>query len=273
MKSTKTITFMVLICGLYACFLAFDKKQSMVGEPPQIEAPETVAQVSVYAQESELTEGLTASDPEDGYLTDRIFVERIDPFDENNQRTVTYGVFDKDDQVAYATRKIEYTDYTAPEITLEQPLIFDEWNYNGLNDLKECVQASSVVDGDLSGQLIVNEPVERDGLYYTTFAVVDSCGTRSNLELRVDMLETKPGMKIELTDYLIRVKPGTKIDPLSYIDNIGKMGMDYKDLKEEIDIRTDYDANTPGTYEFIYELEGSGGSFGLTKLVVVVEQE
>ena len=48
--------------------------------------------------------------------------------------------------------------------------------------------------------------------------------------------------------------------------------MDYSSLKNQVDINTDYDKNTPGTYEFIYRVKTSNDDYGLTKLVVIVEE-
>ena len=273
MKIFKFITTIAVLGGLYVGFLMWDNMQQMQDSAPQIQAPDSVMSVSVSDTEKALKNGVTASDPEDGDLTDQIFVEKISEFDEEGQRTVTYGVFDSSDHVSRTTRKIQYTDYKAPEIGLSSPLIMNEYDYYGIQTLKECVTANSALDGDISVQVIAENPEEMNELYYITFSVTDSCGVRSTQKLRVDMLERKPNFKIELTDYLVRVPLGTEIHPKEYIESLGMMGMDYADLLEEIEIRTDYNPDEPGTYEFIYSMDQKGGSFGLTKLVVVVEQE
>ena len=48
--------------------------------------------------------------------------------------------------------------------------------------------------------------------------------------------------------------------------------MDYSSLKNQVTINTDYDPNTPGMYEFIYRVKTANDDYGLTKLVVIVEQ-
>lgn len=273
LKTFKFITSIVVLGSAYVCFLMWDGMQQMQDAVPEIQAPESVMRVSVYDTENTLKQGATANDAEDGDLTNQIFVEKLSEFDEEGQRTVTYGVFDSSDNVSRATRKLEYTDYQAPKIGLNGPLIIDEYDYYGIQSLKEFVTAESALDGDISGQVVVERPEEVNDLYYVTVSVTDSCGIRSSQRLRVDLLESKPNFKIELTDYLIHVPVGTEIHPKDYIESLGMMGMDYADMLEEIEVRTDYNPNEPGTYEFIYSMDRKGGSFGLTKLVVVVEQE
>lgn len=265
----KLLALMLAACCLYGGFRLYHVVQAKHGVVPTIQAPETVASLSVKATPDVLMEGVTASDAEDGDLTSRIFVESLSPMDENFQRTVTYGVFDSDDHVSRTSRKIQYTDYKAPQFTIKQPLMYEY--VDSIQVLQNSVGAESVLDGDISGRVMVESAEENGDSYKTTFSVTDSAGQQSKIVLNVNELLNKPNFQIELNQYLLRVAPGTVINPKDYIKSINMMGMDYNDLIESVEIRTDYNAQTPGTYEFIYYLERPNGDFGTTKLVVIVE--
>ncbi len=269
MKKIKAICLMTAACCLYGGFLMHEKKEAYKGEPPKIQAPETVEKISVRTPVESLLKNVTATDKEDGDLTNQVFVESISDMDDQHRRTVTYGAFDSSDQAAHASQQIQYTDYAPPEFTIEQPMMFQY--LDSYNDLQQFVGAKSVLDGDLSDQVVIEKLEEEDDVYHVTFSVADSSGQESRIVLKVNRLRNEPSFKIELKQYLLRVSPGTVIKPERYIKGIGMMGMDYGDLIDDLEIRTDYDADTPGIYEFIYYLERPNGDFGTTKLVVIVE--
>ena len=249
-KRVQYVIVLLIICCAYAAVLIFTQERQSSGNAPQISAPQEVLEVSVQ-------------DDED------VFIESMSEFDEENCRTVTYAVFDSDDNLSRATRRIRYSDYEAPRITLNQALCISYNDYNV--QLQDYVGAASSVDGDLSAKVSVGSESQGDDGYYATFSVMDSCGTTSSLRLRIDTLWDDPSMTIELSDYLIYVERGTDIDPQDYIERVSDRGIEDDDLIDEVTVQDDYDADKEGTYEFIYRVERASGEYGITKLVVVVQ--
>ena len=277
MKLKKEVKYgfaFIVLVALYICFIFINNLTQIKGHKPTINAPSTVLEVSVKDKESALLEGITAQDDEDGSLTDEIFIESISAFDDNQQRTVTYAVFDSDDHLLRTTRQIKYTDYTAPVINIKKALY--TYYYLGTSEgYKDYVSASSSVDGDISSVVTVDKVYIKDDISYIDYSVTDSCGTKSTLTLKGDILSKTPNIEITLKNYLKRVKVGTtitEIAPLSNIKDIELMGMKNNTLKSAVEITNDYNPNEPGMYEFVYRISKSNGDYGITKLVVIVEE-
>ena len=120
---------------------------------------------------------------------------------------MTYAVFDSDDNLSRATRRIRYSDYSAPRITLNQALCISYNNYNV--QLQDYVGATSSVDGDISAKVSVNwRGAGWQQLLCDRSPVTDSCGTTSSLRLKIDQLWDEPSLTITLSDYLIYVDKG-----------------------------------------------------------------
>ena len=269
----KLLALLLVCCCLYGGFRVYGSLRGRTGEVPVIQVPQEPLSVSVADPTEALLRAVTASDPEDGELSDRTFVESLSPMDEQGQRTVRFGVFDSDDNVGRAQRTIRYTDYALPVIDLRRPLVFGPSDITNDSSPADYISASSVLDGDLSAQVLLEESGFEESLDTSilTLSVTDSAGGQSSLVLRSNFLNNDPDYVIELSQYLLRVAPGTELDPEDYVAGIRRMGMDYSDLADQLEIRTNYDPQVPGTYEFIYQLQLPNGDFGITKLVVIVE--
>ena len=269
MKNIKFILTISLLIGLYALFIVGSKMYNKTDNiAPVITITDEILTVSVKDKEKALLKGVSASDAEDGDLTSKIVIDSISEFDEKNYRTVTYVVFDNNDQMSKASRRIKYSDYEAPVFDIEKPIIF---SYLGNQDYyKEHVSAYSVIDGNLNYNILI-ENIFYEKNKHIVFSVVDSCGVKSMITLKADELNDIPSINFALSDYLIRVNKGTEIDPYSYIENIEYMGMNLTNNFENISIQNNYDPTTEGMYEFIYRYTDDTGEFGITKLVVIVE--
>lgn len=270
-KGIKFVLGVVVIVGVYIAFLFWQDAKQKTGHMPTIEAPTDVLEVSVEDKDTVLLEGVTASDEEDGDLTSEVYVESLSTFDEDQCRTVTYAVFDSDDNLSRTTRKIRYTDYEEPEIDVTQALYY-YYYISSTDEYKDYVSASSVVDGDISSKIAIDNEYMEDENQYVTYSVTDSCGTKVTLTLKIDQLNTETNVDITLSQYLLRVKKGTTINPRDYIKTIKIMGMEYNSLKSIVEIQNDYNADEPGMYEFVYRLSRTNGDYGITKLVVIVEE-
>ncbi len=269
----RNIRFFILVIILvvaYGGFIVFWENNQVVGASPVITVPSTVLTLSVEDDEEELLKNITASDEEDGSLTDKVYIESISTFDANQQRTVTYAVFDSDDNLTRATRLIEYSDYEAPVFNIEKALCI--YFVTSTEEYKDYVSAYSVLDGDISSAITV-QTVTTDGydLESVTYSVTDSTGTKTTQTFDITPIDSDATIDIELTDYYITVDLGTTIYPREYIDTISENGVENSSLIYSLDVTDNYEAYTPGTYEFIYRIDRSN-SYGLTKLIVVVEE-
>ena len=270
-KNIRFILVFILLIGLYAAFLFWADRTEGTGELPVITVPDTVLEVSVSATDEDLLEGVTASDVEDGDLTSRVFVESISAFDQNRQRTVTYAVFDQNDNITHTTRLLQYTDYAEPEITLTGSLCL--YYLDSTEQLKNYVSATSSVDGDISSRVsITRAEYDANNNYVVDYSVTDSCGITSTFSTNVTWLNTEPTIEITLTDYMLRVNVGTPINALDFIDTITDMGVTDNTLMREIEVSSDYNRYQPGTYEVIYRINRSNSEYGITKMIIIVEE-
>ncbi len=269
MKNIKFIIIVLLLCVLYGGFFTYNKIKLNNGEAPKLSVKQDVIEISVKDKEEKLLRGVTAQDKEDGDLTKDIFIQNISPFDEQKQRTVTYAVFDQDDNISTITQKIKYKDYQPPKLKVVKPLIIYESDYN--SQLNDYISATSSLGENLSSKIIVKDPGDNfENGQYIEFSVTDSCGVETSEKFHVHSYLVKPDIEIELTDYHIFVDKNSSIDALSYVDTVKSMGIEDKDLIHKITVKNNYNANKEGTYEFIYTLSDNGNT-GITKLLVTVE--
>ena len=273
-KKRLLATAFVLMCLLYICFILFTNVVNKIGNKPTITLPNTVLSISVKASESDLLKDVKANDKEDGNLTDKVFIESISSFNENKERTITYGVFDSDDHLVKATRQIKYTDYKEPTISLIKPLVY-YYYIGGDEEYKQFIKATSSIDGDITPTVIMNFSEDSGRNYYIEYSATDSCGTQVNKKYEVTALDNKPNIEINLKEYEIDVPLGTTITEIApkdtYLGDIYIDGMKNNLLKAEVEVLNNYDATKVGTYEFIYRISKANGDFGYTKLIVNVK--
>lgn len=248
------------------------KNEEINGKPPVIQIEDEAITISVEDDESVLLQGVQAVDQEDGDVSENIFIESISPFDEKGNRTVTYTAFDSDSMVTRAQRTIAYRDYQAPRFTLSGPLLYTLSDYSE-DSLIQKIGAVSCVDGNISSKISANSNLG-DSNNKISVSVTDSTGTSAYLDLTIEssLNLLSSNIDIQLKDYLIYVSQGTVIDPLDYITDIMLNHTSRLELLEEIDVDDNYQANEAGLYEFRYTINRANGDFGMTKLVVVVEE-
>lgn len=266
-KSAKYVMIVLLIAILYGLFLVLMGIKDISLNGPEIMVPDGVIEVSVKDKDSAFIQGMKVMDKEDGDITSKLAIESITPFDENEERIVTFIVFDSDDNYSKATRRIKYRDYKKPTFDIVRPLLYDSYYSDRYFDY---LKVSSSLDGDMSYKIMLeNEEISDEGIY-RTFSVTDSCGVKEKITLKVTNVYDSGSFIIDLDTYLLKVPVGSDIDPYDYVHSIKYLGMQNKNLIYDLDVQDDYDPNQPGTYEFIYTIE-KNGDFGITKLTVIVE--
>ena len=253
--------------------------------PPVITSESDTVTVSVAAEESELLAGLTATDDEDGDLTGEIMISSMSNFTEPGKRTVSYVVFDASNNASTLTRNLEYTDYTAPQIKLTQPL---RYGLNEMEDasLTENMSVQDCLDGDITQQIRATfndgSYIAMTGEYGITVQVSNSAGDTCSVPLTVtvtDPAEESGKYYPMLSDYIVYAPVGGYVDLTSLLIGLENSSTQYlfADANpsapggiESVAIGGAVDYNTPGTYTVDYQFTSASGVTGTTKLAVVV---
>lgn len=277
--SKKNRVFLMMLVVINICYLGFVGITKLLdiqsSNLPVITFNNELVTISVKDDLKVLLKGVSAMDEEDGDITKNIFIYDVSMFDENNQRTVTYGVFDSDNQMTISSRKFKYKDYTAPKFSSSKPLsglMNVITSTGGSNNEVGSIQAFSSVDGDISSKISKTQSENNDSVVYV-YSVTDSTGTTETLTVTesINFKELFTNISIELKDYIVYVKKGSSVNYRSYISNI-KTSIGYqKDLIDSVEIESNLNSNKAGVYEVVYTLNRSNGDYGTTKMYVIVE--
>ena len=261
---------LILLAVLSAAYIATLVYQgsSTRHDPPVISCPSGVLEVSAADDESVLLEGVTASDPQDGDLTDHIIIGGISKLISKDTAKVTFMVFDSDDNMGSFVRYIRYTDYHRPQFSVEKPLAFSSSKEVSLLDR---LKAYDVVDGDISGRIRVSTLASTDNseIYDITIQVTNSVGDTAWLQLPVLVQQTNPLRPvIDLSSYLIYTEVGSSFEPSAYV-----AGLTVSDAVEDatkVSFSSNVDTSQAGTYRVVYTYSAAGIT-GTAILTVVVQ--
>ena len=137
--------------------------------------------------------GATAEDSEDGDISDSIVIggDTVDPNAEGTY-LITYNVTDSEGLAAdEVTRTVIVTVDEPPVITLMGPAILSLQVGDTYND--QGATAEDPEDGDLTAQIVVNNPVDTGtaGTYTVAYKVEDSSGNQAEAE-RTVIVEAAP---------------------------------------------------------------------------------
>ena len=234
------------------------------GEAPVITFDAETLEVTTGAIEAELLQGVTATDAEDGDVTDSVLVETSTHFVSDNTIEVTYAAFDSQGHVSKATRSVRYVNYTPPVFYFTGPMIFSE---SGVSELLSYVGARDCIDGDISSRvkasaLDTGTILTTPGVHVLEFRVTNSTGDTAYLKVPVEVVSGfASSRQIPLTSYLIYLPVGSEFDPRSFLPE------EYA-ADRQLEITNEVDTSRPGVYDVHYTRGTS-----ITRLVVVVEGE
>lgn len=220
---------------------------------------------------------VTATDEEDGDLTDKIIVEKNDVnTDVAGKYEVTYKVTDRKGATSRKTiivtvnPKMEPIN-AAPVINATDKTL----TVGDAFDPKADVTAEDVEDGDLTGKIEVlkNEvDTTKAGKYEVTYKVTDSKGASRTKTITVTvnpkMEPLNEAPTIDVTDKEITV--GDKFDPK---DGVTAKDKEDGNLTDKIEIlKNTVDPSKPGVYEVTYKVTDSKGA-SCTKTIKVTVKE
>lgn len=236
-------------------------------DPPVINCPGGILEVSASVSEADLLADVTASDGQDGDLTPHLLVAGISKLISEDTAKVTYLVFDSDDNMASYVRKIRYTDYRKPRFTVKEPLIYS----NGEEvDLLSNLGANDVIDGDISEKVRVSTlaSTENPEIYDITIQVTNSRGDTASLQLPVLRLAYNPmRANVVLTDYLVYTEVGADFDPMVYLEAVEDFSGSPN--LENVQVKSWVNTSAAGVYRVYYTYTDSQGT-GTAILTVAV---
>ena len=269
MRITRILLVLVFL-AVAAVFTVQDMADrfSTADDPPVLTCGTEILEISVSDDNSVLLSGVTAEDPQDGDITDRVLVTGMSRLLEGNTANVSYAVFDSDHNMATLTRQIRYTDYHLPRFVLEEPLIY------GINEeikLLDRIHAQDVIDGDITSAIRVTytDTVGEPGIHHIGIQVTNSMGDTAWLTLPMTLLaSTEDRVEVELDSYLVYLNQGSSFDARRYLDSASWQG-DPISL-DNVTISGQVDTATAGTYYVEYTAT-YGSRSGTVILTVVVE--
>ncbi len=238
---------------------------------PEITIATEELEISVKDKKDVLLSGVTAYDGKDGDITDRILIESVSKFIEPGLCEVTYAVADTDSHVTKKTRTIRYTDYTKPEFYMKRALVY---SVEEALDIRSAVGARDCIDGDISDKvtILATDYIENTaGVFTVSLQVTNSMGDSIYLDVTVHVEGNETmAPEIQLDKTLIYIKKGEKPIFEDYIKEVTVNGVLMKSYN--LLVSTNFDSETPGTYNVHYYISTDGGYEGHSILTVVVEE-
>ena len=251
-----------------------DFKGSIDTNPPIIEIGPKMISVNVDATDRELMQSVQARDEKDGDLTGGLIVESISKFIDEKKHicNITYAVEDSDHNVAKATRKLQYKDYTSPRFYLRKPLLIETGSEESLRDF---IGAVDCIDGDISRKvkiLSAEFSTFSSGDSTITAQVTNSVGDTVTLKAHViiEPINIK-APTINLKENIVYVKKGSSFNEMKYVDSV-KSASGKKLSKNKVKVKNStVNTKKKGCYYVEYIINKDDDNESVTNLTVVVE--
>lgn len=271
MRYLRIAAVLLLIFSLGFAFWANQQYNSGLNtDYPQITNTEETLHISVNDPEDAIFRGLSATDATDGDLTDQIMVASVSHFLEPNTVSVKYVVFDSHSNSATITRKVHYTDYTAPEFSLDKAPVY---TLGSSFDLLKYIRVTDCIDGEIGDQIRVISNLVNNftaGNYPVVLEVSNSCGDTSQVTIWVTYLNKASTAVVKLHQYIVYVQQGDTFDPQQWLASVTDRDAVALD-PANIEIQGNLDMNTPGCYQLVYSYD-DGKLSGQSPLTVVVTE-
>lgn len=269
MKLLKT-TLILLLVIVVVLYVSTFISQRLSGEDvnPEISCPEGMLEISVHDPHAILMQDVTASDKQDGDLTDHVQILSISKLVTNNTAKVTYLVFDSHGNMDTLVRQIRYTDYSRPVFSIKRPLIYAE---NESITLLDRLQVVDVIDGDITDAVRISalSGTSDSEVYTVALQVTNSMGDTARLTVPV-VLQSQTAFRpdIRLSTYLTYIQTGEVFNAQKYL--IGVSTATGSVDSTNVQITSTVDTSTAGTY-YVYYRYPYNGIMGLAVLTVVVQ--
>lgn len=194
--------------------------QTNHGNVPLINSDVEEIQIPCQYEKEDLLQGLSAYDVEDGDITEKILIGGFSDFTERGVSSLEYAVYDKDGNIATFNRKVVFSDYTPPKISVSDPCVFkpteDTYNIPSLN-----LVGWDKLDGDVTKYILITDTdvdFSEPGKYTASVHLKNNFGDEVSMDLPIHVLDYgQNGYTIELKEPLIYVDKGDAVNPEDYI--------------------------------------------------------
>ncbi|MBC2057113.1 DUF5011 domain-containing protein [Listeria booriae] len=209
--------------------------------------------------------GVSASDTEDGNVTDKVTVTAND-VDTSAVGTyhVTYSVTDSDGNTTTKTITVTVTSNDAPVITASDKTL----KKGGSFDPMAGVSASDTEDGNVTDKVTVTAndvDTSAVGTYHVTYSVTDSDGNTTTKTITVTVTSNDAPV-IVASDQTI--KKGKAFDVMA---GVSASDLEDGDVTGGITVTAnDVDTNTVGTYHVTYSVTDSDGNTTTKTITVTI---
>ena len=268
------IVLLILLIAYQAVTIIQTHRSS--GSAPVISSDVDELRIPCQYKKEDLLQGLTAYDVEDGYITENILIGGFSDFTERGVSSLEYAVYDSEGNIATFDRRVVFSDYSPPRITLEEPCVYKPVD-NAYNIPTLNIGGLDKLDGDISRHtLVTSEDLDfsKPGKYNASVCLKNSFGDEVNMDLPIHILDPGiGGYTIELKDPLIYVDKGAKIHPEDYIAAIRNeyTGETIPDNDYELTVKSEVDTSKDGIYEIQFTaVSPDGNQRGETWMTVVV---
>lgn len=249
------------------------KTMATGGAAPEISFAQEELKVNTSTDDRVLLQGVTATDPEDGDVTDSVMVEGISRFVEPNVVNVTYMAYDSQNHVARAMRRVYFKDYVSPRFSMSGPMVFMSKN---VVDMMDYIGASDMVDGNISLKTHASfddtkSALATVGSHDVEISVTNSLGDTSRLTVPVMVVEELPhSEKIPLKTYLAYIDRWSEFDPAFYLADEEQAAANTWAGERSVQINSTVDTAVPGAYAVDYSIVKDDTVTAITRLIVVV---
>ena len=269
------LALLILTIAGSAAYAVLNKDKG--GKAPSLTGTKDKISVPCEYSASDLLQGLTASDEEDGDLTDGIIIGNFSKFKSRGTADLEYVVYDSDGNYDSYKREVRFSDYEPPKISFYKPYVFYATKTTSAA-LRQYTEANDMLDGDITKHLKITDTdadFEMIGDYTVSISVKNSFGDEVNMEFPVHILDAAEdkGNSISLKAYIVYLDKGTGFDPKEYFIDVVEnySGRAVSPETYSLNIDSDVDMSKNGIYEAHYTAVSSEGStLAATWLTVVV---
>ncbi|MGX5568678.1 immunoglobulin-like domain-containing protein [Bacillus toyonensis] len=221
--------------------------------------------------------GVSATDKEDGNLTNKVKYTGSVNTSKPGKYIVEYWVVDSKGVNATATRSVivkenEEIPDMEPKLTVPTKTTI---NVGDKFDPMAGVSATDKEDGDITSKVTVNGSVDtsKPGTYELTYTVLDSKGHKVTTKQTVTVkqkVEPKDDVPVLTVPAEATINIGDKFNPMAGVSATDK---EDGDITSKVTVDGSVNASKPGTYELNYTVLDSKGHTVIAKQTVTVKQK
>ncbi|MCU4768258.1 immunoglobulin-like domain-containing protein [Bacillus toyonensis] len=221
--------------------------------------------------------GVSATDKEDGNLTNKVKYTGSVDTSKPGKYIVEYWVVDSKGVNATATRSVivkenEEIPDMEPKLTAPTKTTI---NVGDKFDPMAGVSATDKEDGDITSKVTVNGSVDtsKPGTYELTYTVLDSKGHKVTTKQTVTVkqkVEPKDDVPVLTVPAEATINIGDKFNPMAGVSATDK---EDGDITSKVTVDGSVDTSKPGTYQLTYTVSDSNGHTVTAKQTVTVKQK